>query len=75
MRLAFYTVIVSCETEKAVFSAFLGWFLLKNPLFYLENEGFLLLRLSTPDTQPKGKKFREAARENESKPSVSATPV
>ena len=54
-RLAFYTVIVSCETEKAVFSAFLGCFLLKNPLFYLENEGFLLLRLPTPIFSRKGK--------------------
>lgn len=33
IRLAFYTVIVSCETEKAVFSAFLGCFCLKIPCF------------------------------------------
>ena len=55
IRLAFYTAIVSCETEKAVFSAFLGCFLLKNPLFYLENKGFLLLRLPTPIFSRKGK--------------------
>lgn len=55
IRLAFHTVIVSCETEKAVFSAFLGCFLLKNPLFYLENERFLPLRLPTPIFSRKGK--------------------